>query len=99
MLVKAWSNGGSGYGLEIEASDRDRFFDRNWRDVVLDLSGQGQAIVTVSPSFWRSCSELRSAEIGRWLRQNGLAPWPRGKRPRVIMEHVTDNRFAVKLPG
>jgi hypothetical protein len=99
MQVTAWNNGGAGYGLEIRASDRDRFFDRHWRAVVLELSGQGQAVVAVSPSFWRRCSELRSAEIGRWLQRNGLAPWPRGRRPKVIMEHVTGNRFAVKLPG
>jgi hypothetical protein len=99
MQVTAWNNGGSGYGLEILASDRDRFFDRNWREVVLDLSGQGQATITISPSFWRRCSELRSADIGRWLQQNGPAPWPRGRRPKVVMQYVADNRFAVKLSG
>lgn len=99
MQVTAWSNGGTGYGLEIRASDRDRFFDPNWRDVVLELSGQGQAVVAVSPSFWRHCSELRSAEIGQWLQRNGLARWPRGRRPKVIMAHISGNRFAVKLPA
>jgi hypothetical protein len=99
MQATAWSNGATGYGLEIRASDRDRFFDRNWRNVVLELSGQGPAVVAVSPSFWRRCSELRSAEIGRWLQLNGLAPWPRGRRPKVIMEQISGNRFVVKLPG
>jgi hypothetical protein len=45
------------------------------------LADHGQAAVTVSPSFWRHCSELRSAEIGRWLHRNGLAPWPPGRPP------------------
>jgi hypothetical protein len=88
MQVTAWSNGGTGYGLEIRVSDRDRFFDRTWRNVILELPGQGQTVVAVSPSFWRRRSELRSADIGRWLQRNGPAPWPRGQRPKVIMEHV-----------
>jgi hypothetical protein len=55
--------------------------------------------VAISPSFWRRCTELRSAEIGRWLHGNGLAPWPPGRPPNVIMEQIADNRFAVKVPG
>jgi len=39
MQVTAWSNGSTGYGLDFRANDRDRFFDRNWRDVVLDRFG------------------------------------------------------------
>lgn len=98
MQVTAWNNGGTGWGLEIQPCDRDRLFDRTWPNVVLDLWDYGQAIVNVSPSFWHRCPELRSADIGRWLHRTGLAPWPRGHRPKVIVEHITNNRFAVKLP-
>jgi hypothetical protein len=31
-------------------------------------------------SFWRSCSEFRNTNIGRWLLDRGLAPWPKGPR-------------------
>lgn len=89
MQVTAWNNGDAGYGLVVRPKDRDRFFDRSWRKVILDLGGMGQVVVNVSPSFWGTCGELRKAEIGQWLRLNGLAPWPRGKRPKVTMEHVT----------
>jgi len=99
MQVTAWNNGGAGYGLEIDHSDRDRFFDRSWRNVILDLPGQGQAVVRVSPSFWRGCPELHSAEIGRWLHQNGMAPWPWRRRPKIIMDHLADNKFAVRTPA
>jgi hypothetical protein len=98
MQATAWKNGGSGYGLHIRTADRDRVFNRAWHQVILDLTGQGQAAVTVSPSFWRQCSELRSTQIGRWLRHNGLAPWPSGRPPTVIIEQVADNRFAVTMP-
>jgi hypothetical protein len=97
MQVTAW-HGGT-YGLKVQTGDRDRFFDRGWQDLILELQGQGQAVVTVSPSFWRGCPELRSADIGWWLQQNGLAPWPHGQPPRVVMERIASNRFAVSLPG
>ena len=99
MYVTAWSNGGTGYGLEIRESDRDRYFDPAWRSVILDLPGRGRVDVRVSPSFWRGCRELRSAEIGRWLHEHNLAPWSRGRRPRVVMEHVTGNHFVVRSPS
>ncbi len=97
MQVTAWRGGT--YGLKVQTSDRDRLFDRGWQDVILELQGQGQSVVTVSPSFWRRCSELRSADIGWWLHQNGLAPWPHGQPPKMVMEQIAGNRFAVSLPG
>ena len=44
MIVTAWSNGnpshtGSGYGLKISEADRERFFDRSWHSVEIDLDG------------------------------------------------------------
>ena len=100
MRATAWNNGrhhtsGAGYGLRISEEDRDRFFDRSWGHVVFDLGGEAQANVPLSESFWRSCSELRSAEI---LRICGLAPWPKGNPPVFALEHVAGNRFAVGLP-
>ncbi len=79
----AWSNGsphdsGAGYGLKVSQQDRDRFFDQGWSAIVLHLRGQGPATSQLSASFWRSCTELRSAAIGRWLMGNGLARWPKG---------------------
>jgi hypothetical protein len=65
MIFDGGLPGGSGYGLHIRPGDRDRFFERAWRQVILDLAGQGQVVVAVSPSFWRTCTELRSVEIGR----------------------------------
>lgn len=97
MYVTAWSNGSGGYGFKIAEHDRDRFFDRGHPRVVLELTGQGEIVVALSPSFWRTCRELRSAQIGRWLRINGLAPWPNGRPPKVLMEHAGDDRFTVRL--
>jgi hypothetical protein len=104
MRATAWNNGshhtsGAGYGLRISEEDRDRFFDPDWTAAVLDLGGEADVEVGLSESFWRSCNELRSAEIGRWLRRSGLAPWPKGRPPMLTVQHVAGNRFAVTLSG
>jgi hypothetical protein len=103
MRATAWNNGshhasGAGYGLRISEKDRDSLFDRSWREVVFDLGGEAEATARLSESFWRSCSELRSAEIGRWLRRHNLAPWPHGRPPTFTVRHLEGNRFSIALP-
>lgn len=101
MRVTAWNNGshrssGTGYGLRFSETDRDRFFERGWDNVIFDLGGQAVVAITVSESFWRSCPELRSAEVGRWLRRNDLAPWPQGRPPILEVTHRDGNRFEAR---
>jgi hypothetical protein len=103
MRATAWNNGthkasGAGYGLRISQKDRDRLFDPRWREVVFELGREAEATAVLSESFWRSCSELRSAEIGRWLRRHNLAPWPNGRPPAFEVRQLSDNRFAIDLP-
>ena len=103
MIVTAWNNGrhratGAGYGLKVNAQDRDRYFNRSWKTVTLELVGESKE-VTVNidkPSFWGiPCRELISKNIGKWLIKNGRAPWPKGHPPRMRMEPMGDNRFKV----
>jgi hypothetical protein len=104
MIVTAWNNGsfhssGAGYGLKISIPDRDRFFKREWKFIVLELEGRNSAVkINVDKaSFWdETCRELISAEIGKWLLQTGLAPWSKGNPPKLFMEHIADNRFSIK---
>jgi hypothetical protein len=100
MRGTAWNNGshsrsGSGYGIRIRIQDRDRFFEPGWDHVVLDLGGEAAATVRISESFWRTCAELRSAEIGRWLLRRKVAPWPSGQPPVLEVDQVQGNRFTV----
>ena len=102
MEAKAWNNGqhhasGAGYGIKFSREERDRGFLREWTRVQLEVPGQGTADVVLSDSFWRRCSELRSAAIGRWLRETGLAPWPKG-RPTVIVEQLDGDTLRVAAP-
>jgi len=72
MRVTGWSNGqplptGAGYGVRLSDHDRDDHFDHGWHQVVVILDEGESVSVPLSKSFWRSCPELRSAAIGRWL--------------------------------
>ena len=101
MLVTAWNNGrhhksGAGYGLKISNDDRDRFFDRTAKTITIELPNGHRFDVNIDKqSFWgTACRELISKEIGEWLIDNGLAPWPKGKPPRFTL---TPNREVMKL--
>ncbi len=98
MRASAWSNGapqpsGAGYGIRISTRDRDQHFDSSWENIDIDLGPSGHTTVTLSDSFWRTCTELRSADIGRWLITHHFAHWPRGHPPLLELHHLHDNRF------
>lgn len=102
MRAVAWHNGSSpneaaGYGLKFTEVERDQAFDRSWTEVVVELEGDGVATIALSPSFWRTCSELRSTHVGRWLLDQRAAPWPRGNPPGVAVRHVAGNRFTARV--
>jgi hypothetical protein len=101
ITVAAWNNGdyhssGAGYGLRIPKEDRDKAFLKSWSDVLLQLpSERGTKSVTVrlSGSFWRTCSELRSAAIGGWLIERGYATWGKRQPPTFRLQPLGGNRF------
>ena len=105
FIATAWNNShrhqsGAGYGLKISFEDRERFFNREWRSVYLQLNGFEQTIeVNVGKaSFWnRNCGELIKKDIGRWFIQNGHANWPQGRPPRVIINLVGERLFRIEL--
>ena len=104
MIVTAWNNGshhpsGAGYGVKIAITDRDRFFKPEWRNVILELEEEELSIsINIDKkSFWGStCRELISKDIGEWFIKNGLAPWPKGSPPKLILEPLEGNKFIVR---
>ena len=102
----AWNNGqwsptGAGYGLKIPIGDRNRHFRREWHTVTLRLIGERTRRVAVAnvakASFWdHACRELIQAEIGRWLIENKLAVWPRGRPPRFRIAPIATGEFEVR---
>lgn len=101
MRVTAWSNGapqssGAGYGVRLTSADRAHYFERTWERVSI-VTPTESVEVSLSPSFWRGCPELRSATIGRWLIAEGHAPWPKGKPPGLVLESLGGRRFSLSV--
>lgn len=105
MIVTACNNSeyhpsGAGYALRLNIKDRNKYFKREWSSVVLSLEGQGECVVNVSNSFWKTinpCTELRKKEIGIWLIHNGKARWLKGCPPEMRMKPLGVNKFEVEF--
>jgi hypothetical protein len=82
--------------VKFTEQDRDRYFDPTWESVVVVIDDK-ESTVPLSASFWRSCSEVRSADVGRWLLANGAAPWPRGQPPSIAVTPLGGNRFGMRV--
>jgi len=105
LVWSAWNNGehrksGAGYGLKVPIGDRNRFFKKGLASVILELpTKDGLSEVSLNtdkPSFWNDeCHELISQEIGRWLRNARMAPWPPRQPPKLSIEVISENRFRV----
>ena len=84
VTLRGWQGGTS--GLRVNAKSRRRVFlplKGVLRRVRLVLPGHAvQPWCRLSPKFWTTCPELRSAEIGKWMEQRGDKPWPPGIPPR-----------------
>ena len=94
----SWKAGTFGLRILDPGKNRERFFRSEWTAVTLHLTGVRRRIVevSVSPSFWRSCPEMRSSEIGEWLHENGHAPWPKGQPRKFIVTTRGEREFVVK---
>jgi len=99
MRVTGWSNGspdnrtGAGYGLRMNMVDRDTYFKESWKNVVIELDSGTEIQVKLSKSFWKSCTELRSAGIGKWMIENKLVPWIKGVPPILSLRSIGERRF------
>jgi len=107
MIITAWNNGaharnGSGYGFKVSIADRDAYFQPDWNTILVELEGETEPVEMKinKDTFWsETCREVISPELGRWLRKQGLSPWPQGNPPRLNLEPISDNRFRIlKVP-
>ena len=48
--------------------------------------------VNVTDTFWTTCPEFRSCEIGVWMDARGDHPWPDRKPPKYLAELVMGDR-------
>ena len=97
MRVKAWNNGGDGYGINVGRVNRDRYFSRSWSSIRIEIDGQLHDF-RLTDSLWRTCTEVRGARIGAWLHENGIAPWPKGKPPALELAPLGGIQFRLLGP-
>jgi len=99
MIVTAWTNGGTGYGIKVNVNDRDRFFKKEWKSVTLEFENSlTKAGVNIAKkSFWTpECRELIKKEIGEWLQNNGLDLWTEDNPPKLWLEPLGNQRFLLR---
>ena len=82
----AWHKSGAGYGIKIDKDDRNHFVLEAWSDVQIELPSGVTTTVSISKSFWKKCSELRSQDIGRWMIGVALAPWKTATPPVLKLD-------------
>jgi hypothetical protein len=97
MRVSVWNNGGNVYGIDIGDPNRDRYFDRSWVEIEVEMDDEVNRF-ELSESFWEDCSEIRSPVIREWLRRYGLLTWPKGDRPKMELVPLEGNRFRLVPP-
>jgi len=95
-----WTNGkpnhrtGSGFGLRIPKDIRETLFQVDWKNIEISTGGK-IFNVPITPGFWNKCNEIRSAEIGKWLIENGLDIWPKGHPPKIKVRYNGGRRFTI----
>lgn len=103
MIVHGWSNGnpnnktGMGYGIRLSSKDRDEHFKNSWKVVTLKFDNGDSVNVKLSNSFWRNCTELRHAKIGKWMLNSKVAPWKKWKPPTFTLEPLGDKNFRLSF--
>ena len=103
LRLTGWTNGTTGFGFRV-AADSYCMLPRTMQRVRIELPGHAvQPLCEVSPTFWTTCPEFRSAEIGRWMTKRGdmakcrEKSWLRGKPPRYKAEPVREDGDTVTI--
>jgi len=84
------------YGIRISKADRDKFMSPTSPVIRIDINGT-TAVKRLPASFWEGCTEIRHPSITRFMRQNGLIPWPTGLPPRFRLEPRGENTFRLTI--
>ena len=86
-------------GIYIGFPNRDKHFSKEIKEMKIEIDGKS-CIVKLTPSFWRSCPEIRVARdefrnnrLSEWIKKNNLMPPTssrriKGKKDKVILEVV-----------
>lgn len=100
MIVTAWNNGNTGYGIRLLADDRDRYFSKKWKDVLIKIVGKFEVTCKMTPRFWSTCPELRNVVFRDWFAELGYVKgkrkdWKKGNPPKFHLIQESDNCFVL----
>jgi len=95
MRATAWNDGGTTYGISVGPANRDRYFQRGWSHIEVEMDGQVHSI-PLTGGFWNKCPEFRSPAVREWLRRHRALEWPDRKPPVVELVPLGENRFRLE---
>lgn len=93
--VSAWRNSthnditGAGYGIRFSLAHYAIL--QNWKELIIGNTGiilkRGNKVLK------QGCCEIRSKLIGKYLIQNNLINWQKGKPSKLKLEDLGQNKF------
>ena len=97
MIVSAWYDGHSTYGVRILGRDLSLWFRPEWERVTLQLPDRPEPVeVALTESFWHGSPELRSPHIKEFFARNRLTSWPRQEPLAFELEALGNGAFRLK---
>lgn len=101
MKVTAWKNGKGHsqttyYGVKLTVADRDSVMQSGRATVTIELGDSTRvAKVNIAKDSFENdtCRELIHRDIGIWLKELGLVPWPTGQPPKLSLVRISDGRY------
>ena len=95
MRVTAWNNGGQTFGIRVGMTQRDRFFSRDWEEILIEMDGESHSF-GITPGFWNQCPEIRDRGhplIREWLARYRSLEWLRGHPPEMELVPIGGCKF------
>ena len=69
-------------GIRIGKPNRDRYFQRDWTEIEVELDGQFHRF-PLTGGFWNKCPEFRTPIIRESLKRHGMLKWAKGTPPNL----------------
>ena len=94
MIVSAWYDGHSTYGVRILDREVSLWFRPEWETVEICLPDRAEPVeIPLTESFWHGSPELRSPRIKEFLIRYDLVGWPKKHPPQFELEPLGGGVF------
>jgi hypothetical protein len=97
MIVSAWYDGHSTYGLRVLGREVSLWFRPEWDHVTLELPDRKDPVeVPLTESFWHGSPEMRSPHLRDFFIRNQLVGWTKKRPPQFELEPLGNGEFRLK---